>query len=485
MSHWAIRVTRGAGFSVVAEILARAANTIFFILLTWYSSEADPGRYALGFVFSLLLLPFAFGGFEQLLMREAARDRSLAPRLLGNLLLGRAVGAVLCYIGLLTWLSFDQSYDAQTILVIALLAATCVPESLINLYQSYLFAFERVEYITLIGAITGILKLMVGLVVLMQGHGASGAAMVVLAASITSLVLHATIVSWRIGPPCWRLDRELWRIYFRPASVFFVIAIATTVEGTQDSLLLSRLYGPAIVGVYAAATGLISILNILPQGFRQAVLPVLTDVYTNARDKTIPIVAQSLNLILTLTLLISLTLTLAIDDILSILYHGRFATAGPVFVTLVWAFVLMCCAIPNARLIVVAGKQDVYVPIHIISMLLNLGLNLWLQPWLNVQGAALARLASASLICGFGIIYVQMRIQRWPVVHIIVRPLAAAGTALIIMISLRMLHVPLWLTLPVGWGIYGGMIWQLRVFSAENVRWMHQLMRRRVVTDVV
>jgi O-antigen/teichoic acid export membrane protein len=483
-SHWAARVGRSAAFSIVAEVLARAANTIFFILLAWYIGEAEAGRYSLGFVFSALLLPFALGGFDQLLIREAARDHVLAPRLLGNLLIVRAAGLVLCYLGLVVWLAVDRGYDPQTRLVVAILAATCIPEGLIDLYQGYLFAFERAGYITLIGAATGALKLIAGLIALALGSGAVGAGSVVLVTSLASLVLHGWAVSRRIGPPSWRLDRQLWRRYQTPAIVFCLIAICMTLEGVQDTLLLSRLYGPAAVGIYAAAANLISILNILPQGLRQAILPVMAQLYTQSHDLALRLVGQSLRLVVVLTLLIGLSATLVGDYGLQLLYNGRFVGAAPVLITLIWAFVFATCAIPNARLIVVAGRQNVFVPVHVVSMLLNLGLNLALQPQLGAQGAAWARLASSALVCLFGMIYVQLRIQRWPIASQVRGPLAAVAAALICAAALQVFQLPPLVLLGVSWVVYGTGLLSLRVFNLEDLRRLREFVRRRAAVDL-
>ncbi|MFL5807778.1 MAG: flippase [Roseiflexaceae bacterium] len=483
-SHWAVRVGRSTAFSIAAEVLARAANTVFFILLARYIGEAEAGRYSLGFVFSALLLPFALGGFDQLLIRESARDHALAPRLLGNLLIVRAAGLLLCYLGLLGWLVVDRGYDAQTRLVVAILAATCVPEGLIDLYQGYLFAFERAGYITLIGAVTGGLKLAAGLIALALGSGAVGAAIVVLITSIASLILHGAVVAQRIGAPRWKLEWSLLLRYLGPAASFCLIAIFMTLDGLQDTLLLSRNYGPITVGVYAAATNMLSILSILPQGLRQAILPVMTKMYMQGPDSAVRLVGQSLRIVLVVALLIALSATLMSEYVLNLLYHGRFAAATPVLIILVWAFVFTCCAIPSARLIVVVGRQSVFLPATFISMLLNLGLNLFLQPRIGVQGAALARLASAVLLCLFGMVYVQRHIQHWPIGSVVRGPLAAVAAALLCAVALQMAQAPILAVLGVCWLVYGAGLWGLRVFNHEDLGRLRQFVRRRAAVDI-
>ncbi len=487
MNHWTMRVACSTAFSVAAEVLARAANTIFFVLLARYVSEIEAGRYTIGFTFSLLLLPFVFGGFDQLLIRESARNQNEAPLLLGNLLLARVAGAMCCYGALLAWLVWGQGqngYDARTMMVVALLAATCIPDSLTNLYQGYLFAFNRVSYTTLVGAITGVFKLGAGLAALALGTGAEGAALTVLLASVLSLLLHAYFVRRAIGPPVLRIAPELWRRYTRPSLAFYAITVFAALEGSFDALLLSRTDGLVAAGLYGAATTIISILNIIPQGIRQSLLPEITRAYAQTAQQAAAVVGQALRLILIGTLLIAVTLTILSDLLLPFIFRDSYAAAGPVLVTLVWAFVLACCAIPNARLIIAAGRQHVFVPLHALSLLLNVGLNLLLQPMYGVQGAAYARLVSAALVCLFGIGYVQWRIVRWPIGSVIGRPLLAASAALLLAGGAAIVHIPVLLVVPLAWLGYVGVLWLLRVFNGEDVRRLRLALRRRATPDL-
>lgn len=479
MNHWALRVARSTSLSATAEILARAANTVFFIILTWFVSEAAAGRYSLGFIFSTLLLPLAFAGVEQLLNREAARDPTQAPRLLGNLLLARAVGSLLCYLLLLTWLVLDRGYDPQAAIVIAIIAATIVPESLINLYQSYLFAFERVIYITLVGALTGGLKLVLGVVVLALGGGATGAASVVLATSMLTFLAYAAIIARRIGPPRWHPDWRIWRQSLRPAGSFFVIALLLTLEHVLGPLLLSRLHGMVAVGVYSAAANLINLLRILPTSFRQAILPLMAQAATTSRHEALRMMAQSLRLLLTATLFLTINLSLLAPPLLTLLYKGRFVEATPVFITLVWAFLFTTCAIPHGRMIVVVNHQGRFIPFHLMSLVLNLALVLVLLPLLGVYGVALATLASSCFIFVAGVVYVQRHVKRWPVGLLLRGPLTAGALMLVGVWALQLAHLPLALALPGGWLIYGAALWGLRVFSLEDVRLLQRLIRRR------
>jgi O-antigen/teichoic acid export membrane protein len=484
-----LRAARSIGFNLVAEFLARAANTIFFIYLTWYASEIDAGRYSLGFTYAIVLLPFALGGSEQLLLREAAYEQRIVPRLLGNLLLARLISSVVCYSGLLAWLELSHSYDSQTSLIIAIAGASSIPENLKGLYQSYLFVCDRVRWSALISAATGFLKLTAGLLVLVLGGGVLGAATILLATSLVSLLAYTIVIARQTTAPVWRFDRSLWRKYGRAGGVFYVLAVVMMLEGSQDILLLAQLVGTLGVGVYAAAGTLTSFFEPLAQGLRQTLLPIITEAYKRHVAQGIGIVAQSLEFILTIGLPIGVSVSAASRQLVALFYQGHFATAEPVLIIRFWALVLLCCAIPHTRLIVAAGHSVVFIPFFIISLALNLMLNLFLQPRYGPEGAAYARLIAAALNCCFGAIYVQMRIQRWRIVQRTWRSIIAGGMMVIALMMLLDIQASLLITLVAAWVVYLTSLWALGVFSLADVRRLSRqvilLMRAQKLRDLV
>lgn len=481
MKHWALRAARGTTLAIVAEIFARAANTIFFVLLARQvgTGEFEASVYNLGFAYTSFLIQFSLGGLDQLLNREVARDRAQSAVVLGSFLFARLTSSLLCYAGLLFWVSGPAGYTDHVRDVILVLGATLIPDSLISLLQAYLIARDRVSYITLLSAVSGGLKLGLGALMLLLGADAFGVAWVVLGTSLATLVFYIGLIIARFERPRITLRRDFWLTQARAELPLLLIAIMFTIEGSFDVLLLSQGGDIVAVGVYGTATAIMNILLLLPQAYRQVILSIMAEWYANLRERAYEIFLQSNRFLLIIALLTGLSLTLTADALLPIVFRGRFATESVIVLqTLVWSFVCMTVMLPHGRLMLVAGHQRWSVPIHFVSMLLNVGLNLLLQPRLGPQGAAAARVASTGLALILTVWYVQRRLYRWRMWPIVAAPLGAGLALLLVTLGLRWLGVYWALALAGGWVAYGAALYALGGVSNAELRSLVALLRR-------
>ncbi len=477
MKHWALRAARGTVLGVLAEIAARGANTIFFILLAQHL-ESDAGAYTLGFTYALLLIQLSLGGLEQLINREVARKQYPSALILGNYLLARLASSLLCYGALALWLFGPFGYEMSVNRVVLIVGATFIPDSLTALCQGYLIARDRVGAITLLGAITGVLKLALGGLVLALGGDALAVAWVLLGISLVALALYLGLICWHLEWPMLSFDRTFWVKTLRDELPLLGIAVLFTLESSADAVLLARGSNTIALGVYAAAANIVLPLMILPQTYRQIILPIMTSLYHTQRERAFDIYRQSTRLALIVTLLLATSVALAADQIVPILFKGHFAAAVPVLQILIWSFLFSSLLVPNGRLLLVTGRQSAIVPIQCGSLLLNLGLNVVLQPLIGAQGAAIARVASSALTFVVCLIYVQHTIYRWNMLAAIVRPVCAALILALVTGGLRWAGI-YWLpALLAGWLAYAGALFALRGISVGELRSLLALLRQ-------
>jgi O-antigen/teichoic acid export membrane protein len=477
VKHWALRAARGTLLGVLAEIAARGANTIFFILLARHL-ESDAGAYTLGFTYALVLIQLSLGGLEQLINREVARKEYPSALILGNYLLARLLSSLLCYGALVLWLFGPYGYEASVNRVVLIVGATFIPDSLTALCQGYLIARDRVGVITLLGALTGGLKLALGGLVLALGGEAQAVAWVLLSISLITLALYLGLICWRFEWPALSFSRTFWAKSLRDELPLLGIAVLFTIESSADAVLLARGSNTIALGVYAAAANIILPLMILPQTYRQIILPIMTAWYKTQRERTFDIYRQSTRLALIVTLLLSTSITLIADQIVPILFKDHFAAAVPVLQILVWSFLFASLLVPNGRLLLVTGRQSAIVPIQCVSLLLNLGLNIALQPQIGAQGAAIARVASSALTFVVCMIYVQRTIYHWNLFAVIARPVCAALVLALVTGGLRWAGVQWLPALAVGWLAYAGALFVLRSISVEELRSLLALLRQ-------
>jgi O-antigen/teichoic acid export membrane protein len=477
VKHWALRAARGTALGILAEIAARGANAIFFIFLA-RRLESDAGTYTLGFTYALVLIQISLGGLEQLINREVARKHYPSAMILGNFLLARLASSLLCYGALVAWLGGPYGYDTAVNRVVLIVGATFIPDSLTALCQGYLIARDRVGYITLLGGLTGGLKLVLGGLVLAFGGDSLAVAWVLLAISLIALLLYLGLICWRFEWPTIAFDRAFWLKSLRDELPLLGIAVLFTIESSADAVLLARGSNTVALGVFAAATNVLIPLMILPQTYRQIILPIMTAWFQTERERAYDIYRQSTRLALIVTLLIATSIALIADQITVILYKDHFAAAVPVLQIVIWSLVFASLLVPNGRLLLVAGRQSVVVPIQCCSLALNLVLNVLLQPVIGAQGAAIARVASTALTSVLCLIYVQRAIYRWNVLAAITSPVCAALFLALVTGGLRWagLH---WLpALAAGWMAYAGALFALRSISVGELRSLLTLLRQ-------
>lgn len=480
MKHWALQAARNTALVVIAEVLARVANSILFVLLTWHLGEMEASRYTLGFTFALFLVQFSLGGIDQLLTREVSKAPNRGGVILGTFLFARCISSLLLYMALIAWIAGPFGYDSVTNQIVLIVGATFIPDSLTALCQAFLIARDRVAYVTLLGALTGVFKLILGSAVIWLGGGALIAAIIILITSGISLLLHIALIIARFTGLSISLEPAFLMEHARSEWPLLLIAILTTLEGTIDAILLSRRVGTLEVGVYAASTLFLNALMIVPAAFRQIILPEITIRYATQRERAFDVYTQSARALLIITLLLSASLTVNADQIIPIVYRDHFSSAIPVLQILIWSFVCTTLLVPGGRLMLAAGRQAVFVPLLIGSLSLNVALNLWLQPSLGATGAAIARVSSSALMLALSFLCVQRLIYHWHVTPALIRPLAATLTMMAVNVGLRWVGVPWVVALGVSWLVYAGLIVILRAVSAAELRRLRELLLQRI-----
>jgi O-antigen/teichoic acid export membrane protein len=333
--------------------------------------------------------------------------------------------------------------------------------------------------------VTGGLKLALGSLILLSGGGALASAWIVLVTSIVSCLCYLWLIQKSFGWPRCSLDHTFWRVNARAELPLLLIALMSTVEGSFDALLLSRSGNAVLVGVYAAAAGVLNILLMLPQTYRQIILPIMTTWYYTLRERAFTIYVQSIRVLLVLSLLISASLTLVADHILPFLYHNEFLPAISVFQILVWSFVFSSINVPNGRLMLTAGRQLASVPIQVSSMVLNIALNVALQPMLGPQGAAIARVASTALFFIWSFVFVQRNIYAADVWSVAAAPIGAVLCMIVATLGLRWLNVHWLLALASGWVAYVIALVAFRGISPAELRSLIAMGWRRDAQTIV
>lgn len=431
------------GIAIISDLVIRLSNVLFFILLTWKNGSTDASAFSVGFVYASFLTALCLGGLEQLLNREISGQNTEGDFLLGNFLLARVLVGISLFIGLVVWVAYFGAFDPYTVLLILSLGTTIVSESVINLLQSVLIAVNRVGFILTLNLIFGLLRLLVGL------------GFVFFAMNALMIAVWTTLVSWLVAffylVVVWRMfmrprisfDRDFWIRYAKTALPIILVSLMVAMERGFDSIFMSM--GGAqsllLVGAYSAANSVLNAMSLIPNSFRQILLSSLAAHYHKQRQYAIHIYLVAFRWSLFLSLLLCLVIGLNARHIVLLLYRDAFTAAIPVLQILIWSWFWTMLLVPNGRLILTAGLQDKAILPQFIGMLINVGLNLILQPSLTLVGAAIAKVVSTAVIFWGHLLLVFQELHRWDI-RLLVRTALSAGLVFVLVFAIfDWLHV--------------------------------------------
>jgi O-antigen/teichoic acid export membrane protein len=453
-------------FALSADAIQRLSGALIVVWVSRQLGVDEAGIYFLAVSFATLFGRLSYWGLDQLLTRDVARAPDRANQFMVNFVVVRALLAGLMMATLYAVVIL-LGYAPHTSRVILLLGLTILPDSLINICQSVFMAHERMGYLAVSSLLNGVVRIVAGVLALVGGFGLEGVALGLLLASISTLTFLLYLIRARLFRPVWNIDLPFSRRQLAAGFPFLLIGVFFILESQLDVILLSRLRDEYQVGLYGAASTVVSALILIPTAFQTAVFPVMSRLYATAPAALERLYDQSLKYLLLAGLPIAVGVTVLASDIVTLAFGRQFAPGASVLQILVWALFLIFLNVPNARLLVVTDQQRIIAVFLLTSLTINVVLNLLLIPRWGAAGSATARVISTSVLFVVIAQFVYRHVYRFNPLPFLPRPALAATAMLVGLFILR--EQPAFVLIPAGALIYFAVLAALRTFSREDL----------------
>ena len=192
------------------------------------------------------------------------------------------------------------------------------------------------------------------------------------------------------------------------ASMMFLI-------GETGVLMLGMFRTEAEVGYYAIAVKFATLTTFVLSAVNSMAGPKFSELfYTNKMDELFHVAKKSAKLIFVTTTPILLCLLILGKLILGFVFGKEFSVAYPALVLLVIGQFVNSISGSSGIFLNMTGQQQIFRNIVIIAASLNMGLNLWLIPWLGVNGAAISAMASLCFWNIASLIYMKIKSVAQP-----------------------------------------------------------------------
>lgn len=461
------------------NILRLAIGLVLTIYIARYLGPAFLGKYALLVAYINIFQILSEAGIPRLVTREVARAPQEAGHYFWNALGIQLICSLVASVLMIAAVEVLR-YPADTKLMLYLATGALPAYAVLAAGAAVLQAYERMEISTLAETVSSVGQLVATIIVLRAGYGVVGLALVKVLGFALVAVVNLLAIWWLrlIGWP--RLDPRFGWHLLRQASNILLMAIFSAVLLRLDVLIINQFWGEAVTGIYNAACQLVKGFVLLVWAYADAVYPLLSRLYHQAADRMQAAIASSLQYGLLLILPLTLGGTLLAPPVIRLIYGDvDYVGAAWSLRVLIWHLLPFFSHTILVRALVASDRQDLAGRIEGIVVAIAVLYELVLIYLFSMIGAAVA----------VDLIFVSAVALSWRALVQVAGPLpipwrqmGRAGLAALGMgASLWLLRVqPLWIVVPVGVIVYGGLVLAFGAISPAERQMFAQMMRQRL-----
>jgi O-antigen/teichoic acid export membrane protein len=375
---------------------------------------------------------------------------------------------------------YVSPYQQSTKLVIYLILLAALPENVNNLCWAAFASFEELQLSSVSSLVGSIVEVGLGFYLLWQGYDLTTVAIVFLFSQFVTMTMNLAFVYRRYIKKWQRPNWPFLQTQLRIAYPFIFIGMFFIMDNRLDNIIISFLSSEEAVGLYTAATAVIVALGMLSEGYRMAVLPVLSRYKQERPSEIRPLYDQSFKYILIISLPLSLATMIMASDLIRLIYRQELATAVPALQILSFSLIFVFINVLNNRLLIVYDRQSLIARFLAFTVVQNIVINLLLVPRWGAIGAAIARLASSFtlfILIAWAVREFVPRIQ-WG--HYLWRPLLS--TLLMGLVMWQIADWGIWWQTPIGGLVYAAALLLLGTLSTSEKDAVRLFVRQKVLS---
>jgi O-antigen/teichoic acid export membrane protein len=388
-----------AASDILMQIVVRVANLalggLVTALLVRALGRTHYGQWSTTFTVIGLIAIFSTFGFEEIAVREAAREPEREFEWLGSVMMTRllALGPVtICALAAVVLL-----HESQEMLIAGVILVFAMPFGGISAVALMfrLRVDNRVPMIvlTLRSVLWGVAVLivylthggMVPLAIAMVASNLAGTAVTVAAA-------HKMVGRW---PRPTRKHVKVLVLRSIPVGVSGLLIIA---YGRIDQVIVFSIQGAKAAGLYGSIYFLLDTAHFVPVSILTTMSPVIAAAWPSDPARLRKAARMTLELLCVGSFGALAFAAVAAEPVVRLIFGQEFVEAAPILPVLGGAFVLISFGYLNDNLVLVMGKQKQRVWIGLIALAVNLIGNFALVPEFGYMAAAWMTLATEAIV---------------------------------------------------------------------------------------
>lgn len=459
-------IARNTLFGVGGQLALRVANFIFTVLVVRTLGDTHFGQYSIVLAWAGLFSFIGDLGINQFLAREIARDKNQANALFWDTVVLRLILGFIATVITVGGALVLTDYGTEIIIGIGLYTATYYFSALVAPLQSILTGNERLDVLSVMNVVSQIIYMVFAGLFLFLGFNF---VWLVLAGLISMPIVaglqYRVIRRNKLGPPAFRINRNMWLALIRAGMPFAAVQLSLTFAFQVDTIFLAHYTNDAVVGWYGAAYRLTLTFLSLSASFNQAILPTLAQEHAHNPNTVRTWYYTSTRFIIMIGLPIAVGGSILSSGITSI-YGEAFLPSTIAFAILIWDIPFVMYHSFCGNIATSIRREGSAARIYMSVGILNVALNALLVPRFGIIAACFATVLTDAF--GAALFYTLLRRELGPGLkfrRLFWIGISAAGMALGLLF-IRDLNF--FIAAAVGGTSYLILVWLLPTFSVDE-----------------
>lgn len=418
------RIAKNTAVLFAAQAATAGLGLALSILIARNLGDVEFGNYSFVLAFTAIFAIFLDLGFNRLIVRDVARDKSAASKYLGNVAIIKAVLSVVVF-GLIALIINLMNYPHEVTRAVLTFGLYIIFVAFGDLSRATFRAYERMEYEALVSIMRQVVITSLGITAVLLGYGLIQIAYAFLVGGIFYFITNFFICRRKFARPKLEIDFNFLKTATKIALPLSFISIATIIYFRIDTVMLSVMKGAAVVGWYNAAHNLVFALGPIPILFTAALFPFMATSFISTPNSLKTTYERSLRYLLLLGLPLAVGTMLLSGRIILLFYGAQFAPAIVGLQILAWHILLFFMYALLANVLISINRQNQMAITVGSCALMNVVLNLALIPHFSYIGAAMATIATETTLFAVYFHLASKYLYRLPFHRVIIKPLIA------------------------------------------------------------
>jgi len=460
----------------IGTIVRMFCSFVLVLIVTRTLGPEGTGVYSVVLSLFWLFQKIATMGLEPICIREIAKNHSRAGSLVAN---STVIGIIFSVImsGCMWGFTYIATYPGIVRVSAIVMSGTLVFTTGNLFFQAMFIGLERTE-LGVSGIVAeNLIRVGAGAALLVSGYSIFSVFIVFLCSSALRLGINLYFTIKFVDGFRWSYSKEESRFLFKTMPVFAGSQIFNAFSGNITVIILSLLLGMDAVGYYSVAMQLVGFIRLALQSYKSAIQPVAARIYDKSVRELRKFTKKSLTYLFLFIIPVCFGGVMLSDKIVLLLFSEEFLYSAYLLRYLIFLSCVYGVSMVLSVILIGSNNQKIDFWGIVLNMSVRIGVVIVLVPRIQVWGAVVAVLVSATAGAFYRYSYIRRHFFRIPFGTIMYKTVFAAGLMSVCTYALRSIHVAA--AVSVSAAVYLALVLAMKIITPGQIPGVRLLLNRK------